>query len=79
MIYSVFRPQGGVTIIAEPANTHNGSAEYLAQLITEVRDRGGGCDQIPDFRAGSHRRTGLQVVSGLREGGLVVRSVVAAD
>ena len=40
MIYSVFRPQGGVTIIAEPANTHNGSAEYLAQLITEVRDRG---------------------------------------
>jgi sialic acid synthase SpsE len=29
---SVFRPAGGVTIIAEPANTHNGSIDYLIEL-----------------------------------------------
>lgn len=29
---SVLRPGGGVSIIAEPANTHNGSVEYLLEL-----------------------------------------------
>lgn len=40
MIRSAFRPQGGVSIIAEPANTHNGSADYLTRLIAEVRECG---------------------------------------
>ena len=37
---SVFRDSGGVTIIAEPANTHNGSVDYLLQLTHAAAQAG---------------------------------------
>lgn len=40
MFRSVFRSNGGVSVIAEPANCHNGSAEYLATLTRVAKDCG---------------------------------------
>lgn len=40
MFRSVFRPEGGTTVIAEPANTHNGELEYLAKLVRVAKDCG---------------------------------------
>lgn len=36
----MFRPQGGVSVIAEPANCHNGSVDYLKTLISASKDTG---------------------------------------
>jgi len=40
MFKSSFRPNGGVSVIAEPANSHNGSSEYLSELIEKAKECG---------------------------------------
>ena len=37
---SVYRPSGGVSVIAEPANTHNGRVEDLIELTCAAADAG---------------------------------------
>lgn len=37
MFQSIFRPQGGVSVIAEPANCHHGSVAYLTELTRAVK------------------------------------------
>jgi N,N'-diacetyllegionaminate synthase len=47
---SAFRPQGGVSLIAEPANTHNGSVEYLVELTKAAADAGADSIKYQVFR-----------------------------
>ena len=49
MFRSIFRPSGGTSIIAEPANTHNGSADYLAALIKESKTAGADAVKLQIF------------------------------
>src|SRR6266699_1867406 len=52
MFKSVFRPDGGVSVIAEPANTHGGSIEYLAELTSASAQAGADSIKYQVFEPG---------------------------